>query len=219
MTTTAPSLNVPQETTATRPPLVRMLAPIARDIAVPIAAYYTLHALGYSDFIALLAGAVCSAAIVIFEAVRARKVDLFAAIVLGGFVVGLVGALLSGDARMVIVRDSFGTLLVGSAFLITALIGKPLTYTAAQKALSASAHLQVMQDAYRTNAAVRRLHSLLSIAWGIALIGEAGLRIVLAYTLPVSTMAWLSSVLMIGTFSIMGLVTAKGIKRIKQVAQ
>ncbi|MFE6859657.1 VC0807 family protein [Nocardia sp. NPDC057668] len=217
MTTTAPAVTAPQGKTD-RPSLVSMLAPIARDIAIPVAAYYALHALGYSDLVALLGGALCSAAIVVFGAVRARQVDLFAGVVLGGFLVGLAGALVSGDARMVIVRESFGTVVVGAAFLISALIGKPLTYAAARKAFAASPHLHVMEEAYRTNPAVRRLHSTLALAWGIALVSESALRIVLAYRLPVSTMAWLSSVLMIGVMSIMGVVSFLVIKLIKRTA-
>ena len=50
-------VNAPQGA-ETRPNLLRMLAPTIRDIAVPLAAYYFLHAAGYSDFSALLAGAV-----------------------------------------------------------------------------------------------------------------------------------------------------------------
>ncbi|GAB4588239.1 VC0807 family protein [Nocardia sp. IFM 10818] len=201
-----------------RPTLLRLLAPIIRDLAVPVAAYFLLKALGYSDFLALLLGAVCSAMIVVVEAVRARRIDPLAAIVLGGFVIGLIGSMISGDARTLIIRDSFGTAAVGLAFLVSAVISRPLTYVAARKFLATTdpAHLPAMEEAYRTVASVSRTHIRLSVMWGAGLLGEAVLRIVLAYRLPVSTMAWLSSVLMVATMSVLMAVNIRTVKKLRQ---
>ncbi|WP_067824163.1 VC0807 family protein [Nocardia inohanensis] len=207
--TTAPN-------TPARPELRKMLAPIARDILVPMAAYYALHAAGCSDFVALLAGAVASGVIVAAGVVRARKLDLFAAIVLGGFAIGLIGSMISGDARMMIVRDSFGTAAVGAAFLIATLLGKPLTYQAVRKALAGTARAAEIEQAYRTNAVVRRVHTRLSALWGAGLLAESATRIVLAYQLPVSTMAWLSSVLMAGTVTVLTVITIRTVKAMRK---
>ncbi|WP_330178717.1 hypothetical protein OHB26_19530 [Nocardia sp. NBC_01503] len=202
---------------APRPGIRGMLAPVARDIAIPMAAYFGLHSMGYSDFTALLGGAVASAAIVLIPAVRARKLDPIAAIVLIGFVIGLIGALISGDPRIMIVRDSVGTAGVGLAFLISAIIGKPLTYAAMRKALAgAPERLAEIENAYRTDPAVRRTHRGIAMLWGVGLSGEAVLRVVLAYQLPISTMAWLSSVLMVATIGSLMVITARTVKRMRQ---
>ncbi|WP_067687558.1 VC0807 family protein [Nocardia jejuensis] len=204
--------------TGNRMQVLRMLAPTIRDIAVPVVAYFGLHALGASDFTALLAGAVVSGVMVLTGVIQARKIDAMGVIVLGGFAVGLIGSLISGDARTLIVRDSFGTAVVGLAFLISAMLGKPLTYAAIRKTLAATdpAKLAVVEQTYRTNPAARRLHVVSTVLWGVALTGEAALRVVLAYQLPVHTMAWLSSVLMVGTISVMVVVTAQIVKRLKR---
>ncbi|MEU7139813.1 VC0807 family protein [Nocardia sp. NPDC046473] len=175
------------------------LAPLARDIAVPVGAYFAMHALGYSDFAGLLAGTVLSAAMLIFLAIRSRRLEVISAIVLCSFVVGLVLSLVTGDARLMIAKDSVGTVLIGLAFLISAMIGKPLIYLAARKGIAASgpAKLAEFEAAYRTNPDKRRAFTALSVLWGGGLLGEGVLRVVLAYQLPVHTMAWLSPVLMI----------------------
>ncbi|WP_067566475.1 VC0807 family protein [Nocardia acidivorans] len=202
---------------AARPGIRRMLAPIARDIAIPMAVYFGLHWMGYSDFTALLGGAVASAAIVLIPAVRARRLDPIAAIVLIGFVIGLVGSLISGDPRIMIVRDSVGTAGLGLAFLISAVIGKPLTYAAMRKALAgAPERLAEIETSYRTEPSVRRTHRGIAMLWGAGLSGEAALRIVLAYQLPISTMAWLSSVLMVGTIAVLMVITARTVKHLRQ---
>lgn len=175
------------------------VASIARDIAVPVGAYFVLHALGYSDFAGLLAGTVLSALMVIGQAIRSRRLELMSAIILGGFVFGLVASLISGDPRMMIAKDSAATALIGLAFLISAMIGKPLTYLVARKAVGAGGPARVaeLETAYRTDPAKRRAFTVLTVMWGAGLVLEATIRIVLAYQLPIHTMAWLSPVLMI----------------------
>ncbi|MFI7002446.1 VC0807 family protein [Nocardia sp. NPDC050175] len=175
------------------------LAPLARDIAIPVGAYFAMHKLGYSDFAGLLAGTVLSAAMLIFLAIRSRRLEVMSAIILCGFVVGLVLSLITGDPRLMIAKDSAATVLIGLAFLISAMIGKPLIYLAARKGIAAGgqAKLAEFEEAYRTNPDKRRAFTVLSVMWGAGLLGEAVLRIVLAYQLPIHTMAWLSPVLMI----------------------
>ncbi|MRH88096.1 hypothetical protein GFY24_11685 [Nocardia sp. SYP-A9097] len=201
-----------------RPGMRRMLLSVARDIAIPMAAYFGLHWLGYSDFVALLAGAVASAVTVLIPAIRARRLDPIAAIVLVGFVIGLIGAVISGDPRIMIVRDSVGTAGIGLAFLISAVLRKPLTYAAIRKALAgAPERLAEVEKSYRTDASVRRTHRSMAILWGAGLFGEAAVRVVLAYQLPISTMAWLSSVLMVATIGSLMVITARTVKRMRQV--
>ncbi|QIS05640.1 hypothetical protein F5X71_27990 [Nocardia brasiliensis] len=200
MTITTETTEITEPTGAAAPiSHARLLAPIARDIAVPVGAYFLLHALGYSDFAGLLAGTVLSGAMLLTEAIRHRKLEVFPAILLGVFAFGLVTSLISGDPRMMIVKDSVGTLLVGLAFLISAVVGKPLTYLAARKAAVAGgpARVAALEQVYRDNAAKRRMFATLAVLWGAGLVAEAAIRAVLAYQLPIPTMAWLSPVLMI----------------------
>ncbi|MFE3192507.1 VC0807 family protein [Nocardia sp. NPDC059240] len=210
------AVNAPQGA-ETRPNLLRMLAPTIRDIAVPLAAYYGLHAAGYSDFIALLAGAVISGVMVVIEVVRARRVDVMSALILAGFVFGIASSMISGDARMMIVRDSLTTGVIGLAFGISALMGKPLTYVAARKAFSGSPQkLAEMQYKFDNIPMVRRTHNRIAAMWGVGMIGESALRVVLAYQLPIHTMAWLSSVLMIGVTAVLMSITVRTIKQAKR---
>ncbi|WP_433683202.1 VC0807 family protein [Nocardia sp. CA-119907] len=223
MTPTAPAAPVaepiePAQTSAPRFNPIRVLAPIARDIAVPIGAYFLLTGLGYSDFTGLLAGTLFSGAVLIIETIRSRRLEPFAAIMLGVFVFGLVGSLISGDPRMMIVKDSAGTGIVGITFLISTVIGKPLTYLSARKALSAvgPAELAEFEESYRDNPAKRRGFSTLSAAWGVGLLSEAVVRILLAYQLPVHTMAWLSPVLSIIFFAPLIALSVRFVKRARR---
>jgi hypothetical protein len=200
-TIAAPTAQPTRTAPATRPTtgaLRTMLPTLARDVAVPTGAYYLLHALGTSDITALLAGAVTSGVILVAEAVRARKLDVFSGFMLGVFVVGLVTSLVSGDPRLMVAKESFGTLLVGAAFALSALAGKPLIYLAARRMQTDPAAFEAK---FATNAAMRATMTRLSVIWGAGLLTEGVLRLVLAYQLPIATMVWLSTAMMIATFA------------------
>ncbi|GAA5086348.1 VC0807 family protein [Nocardia iowensis] len=219
MTITAVEPDRAEQPTASPFSGLRLLASIGRDIAIPVGAYFALHALGYSDFAGLLAGTVLSGAMLLLETIRLRRLEVFPAIMLGVFIFGLAGSLISGDPRLMIIKDSVGTVLVGLAFLISTVVGKPLTYLAARKTVSAGgpAQLAAFEEVYRTDAAKRRAFRALAAMWGFGLMAEAVLRIVLAYQLPIPTMAWLSPVLMVGTIVPLTAVTVAVSKRSRRV--
>lgn len=137
---------------------------------------------------------------------------------LGVFAFGLIGSLISGDARVMIVKDSAGTAIVGIAFLISTMVGKPLTYLSARKALAAAgpAKLTEFEDSYRTDPAKRRGFTTLAAAWGVGLLAEASVRILLAYQLPIHTMAWLSPVLSIVFFAPLIALSVRFVKRARR---
>ncbi|MFE9323271.1 VC0807 family protein [Nocardia sp. NPDC052278] len=216
MTTTAQPSAEP--TAAPRFSPIRVLAPVARDIAVPIGAYFLLTGLGYSDFTGLLAGTLLVGAVLLIETIRSRRLEPFAAIMLGVFAFGLIGSLISGDPRMMIVKDSAGTAIVGIAFLISTVVGKPLTYLSARKALTAAgpAKLAEFEASYQANPAKRRGFSILAMAWGVGLVAEATVRILLAYQLPIHTMAWLSPVLSVIFFTPLIAMSVRFVKRARR---
>lgn len=185
---------------------------LLRDAGVPMAVYYGLHAAGASNLVALTGGTVLSGVFVIAEIVRKRRLDPFASVILASFVLGLVLTFISGDARFVIAKDSFTTALIGAAFLLSTAIGKPLIYVSAQRGMSADAAAAFRQR-YRTSAPMRRVINTLSLVWGAGLCAEAALRVVLVYHLPIPTMVWLSTVMMVITFAILIAVTAAVVRR------
>ncbi|MFG1791280.1 VC0807 family protein [Nocardia sp. NPDC049149] len=214
MTTTAvETTTVEQPAPAFKP--LHLLASIGRDVAIPVGAYFGMHALGFSDFAGLLAGTVLSGALLLVETIRSRRLEALPAIILAVFVFGLVASFISGDPRMLIAKDSAGTALIGLAFVISILVGKPLTYLAARKMATAGgpARLAGLEDAYRTEPATRRTFRVLAMMWGGGLITEAAVRVVLAYQLPIHTMAWLSPVLMVATIVPLTVITARVAKR------
>jgi hypothetical protein len=192
---------------------VRMLVRgLAWDVGLPVVAYYALHLLGASDWVALLASTVLAGLRIAWVAVRQRSLNLFATVMLVVFGLGFVLAFVSGDPRFLLVKESFVTGAVGLTFLVTAAIGKrPLTLAARQSWSPGEAG--VLAEEYRTDPAVRRGHRLASSVWGAVLVLEAAARVPLVYLLPVDVMVGLSTAMLVAVFAGLGIWTVRWVAR------
>jgi intracellular septation protein A len=197
-----------------------MIPGLVLDIAAPVAAYYGLTALGASAFWALTAGGLVSGARVLFTVIKDRKLDGFALFMLALFAFGIATAFLTGDAKFVLAKESLGSGLAGLIFLGTLVVGKPLIYYMGRRfAGSGPEALAEWERKYATNARFRQVMWRLTAIWGVGLLLDAALRIVLIYLLPLSTMVALSTVLQIAFFGVLILISVKYVRRVRRSAQ
>ncbi|MDT7744718.1 MAG: hypothetical protein QOE59_3796, partial [Actinomycetota bacterium] len=151
------------------------LVGLAWDIGLPLVGYYAMHALGASDWTALLVATGLAGARLLWVFARSRRITWFGAVMLAVFGIGLVLAVVGGDPRFILLKDSFTTGGVGIVFLLSLLAARPLTFAALQSWQPAkAAELDVIWDAAP---AVRRTFRVSAIVWGVGLLLEAGLRV------------------------------------------
>jgi intracellular septation protein A len=172
-----------------------MLTALLYDVGAPLIAYYALHLLGASDWVALLVATLAAGLRLVWVAVRSREITWFAAVMLAVFGIGLALAFVGGDPRFLLVKDSFGTALVGIVFLASLAVGKPLTLSAFQTWQPKQA--QEMEQYYRTLPPIRRMFRRSAVVWGVGLLLEATIRIPLIYLLPIDVMVGLSTGMMV----------------------
>jgi hypothetical protein len=175
-----------------------LLRGLAWDIGLPLVAFYGLHLAGATDWAGLLTASAAAAVRLVWGVVRDRRVNPFAAVMLVVFGVGLALALIGGDPRFLLLKDSMTTAAVGLTFLITTLLGRPLTYAAMQSFNPAKA--AYLAQRYQTDPRVRHGYRLTSLVWGVGLLVEATVRVPLIYLLPVSVMVAVSQAMMIAAF-------------------
>ncbi len=133
---------------------------------------------------------------------RARRVTWFGAVMLAVFGIGLVLAVVGGDPRVILLRDSFVTGGVGVVFLLSLLAARPLTFAALQSWQPAkAAELDAMGD---DAPGVRRTFRVSAVVWGVGLLLEAGLRMPLIYVLPVDVAVGASTGMQIVAFTALG---------------
>lgn len=172
---------------------------LALDVGAPLVAYYGLHLLGVSDWVALLTASAVAGVRVIWVAVRRRRLTWFATVMLVVFGLGLVLAFVGGDARFLVLKDSFGSAAVGLVFLASLASRTPLTLSA--MATWRPSEGAMMTRLYATDPEVRHAVRLSAVVWGIGLLVEAALRVPLVYLLPLDVAFGASTALMVVAIS------------------
>lgn len=114
---------------------------------------------------------------------------------LGAFGAGLALAFIGGDARFLLLNDSFSTAMIGIIFLTSLLGEHPLTLAGAQTWRPHRA--QALDELYRTEPAARRAFRTSALGWGLGLLAESALRVPLVYLLPVDAAVGASTAWMI----------------------
>lgn len=174
----------------------RALAGLSLDVGLPLAGYYTLHALGASDWTALLIATAAAGARLVVVAAWTRRVSWFAAVMLAVFGVGLGLSLLGGDPRLLLLKDSASTAALGLVFLASLLGDHPLTLAGAENWRPAQA--PTLGRLYRDEPGVRRAFRISALGWAVGLLTEAAVRIPFVYLLPLPAAVGVSTALMIG---------------------
>lgn len=176
-----------------------MLRGLGWDVGLPLVGYYGLHLLGVADWPALLVATGLAAVRILWVAVRERALNLFATVMLVVFGLGVLLALVSGDTRFLLLKNSIVTGTLGLVFLGTVLRGTPLTLAAAQS--FQPARRAELRREYDTEPPVRRGHRVSSTVWGAGLLAEALVRIPLVYLLPVNVMFGVGEAMSIATIA------------------
>lgn len=180
------------------PPSVRAMAPgVIGGAIIPLAVYYTVRPHLGGDAPALMIAGVPAAAWVAIQWARQRRIDPIGAIVLFGFVAGvIVSVALGGSAFVLKVRDSGFTCVFGLACLASLTRRKPVMFYIgrAMSAGSDPAKLAVYDQLWDVPTAPRTFR-IITVAWGAGLIVEGTARVILAMTLPTETFLAVSPVL------------------------
>ena len=176
------------------------------DIAAPVGGYYLLRAFDVAPIWALTLSGLPPALRVLYLAVRHRRVDGMGVFVLLIVALGLVTSLLTGDARLQLVRGAWFSVLIGVWMLASLRIGRrPTTYQATLALLPGRA--DELEARWADTPSFRRVWQVLTVVWGVGGLLHSGLSIVMAYTLPVDVVPGLDTVLSIASFVVLQVVT------------
>ncbi len=120
------------------------------------------------------------------EFARRRRIDALSMLVLAGIVLSVLAVFGGGSVHLLQLREKLVTALIGMVFLGSAAIGRPLVYQLARAGMMRSKSSELAAfEALRDNTFFRRSMTLMTLVWGIGLVGEAVLSCVLVYTISV----------------------------------
>ncbi|MFD3702137.1 VC0807 family protein [Nocardia sp. NPDC058658] len=158
-----------------------LLAGFAIDVGVPVAVYYCLRTAGLREPVALGLTAVVSAVRLLTVAVARRRFNGLAAFMLGLYLTGLILSVMTGDARVLLLKDSVPEGLFGLLFMGSCVIRRPLILAVVRR-------VQIPVGADEPGSAARhRRAMILSAVWGLSFLGFAVARIPVVLVLPLDT--------------------------------
>lgn len=194
-----PAADRPGARSAVRRRILASLSLVA-GFLLPLAVFYGLRAAGTSVYTALLAGTAVSLAGTAVDVVRRRRIGPVTLFVITLMVFSTGVSLLAGDVRFLLARGAWVTGLSGLWFFGSAFSRRPLVFLFSRPLLEDRFGWPPDWDTvWERVPRFRRIWRVTSVLWGAGLVLDCGLRILMAYTLPVDTVPALSAALSAAT--------------------
>jgi hypothetical protein len=146
---------------------------------------------------------------VAYDAIKARRLDPFAAYLLLTFGLSLAVGLASTDPKLILAGNTLVNGLGGLVFLASCVIGTPLTQVVAERVRPAGDE----DDGPDGQRAHRRIHVLLSAMWGSGLLLEVAVRLVVISRLSVDTANGVTTVISLSTTGLLIVATMVVVRR------
>jgi hypothetical protein len=165
------------------PRRLRQLAMIVVfDLGGPLLTYGLLSSAGMSAVSALVISGILPALGIGIGALVDRRPDVIGVMVLGGIVVGTVLGLTTHSARLFLLEGSVPSIAFALACLASVRLRQPLIYRLALELLGPDTRKgRDVTGAWRY-AGFRRAFRVITVAWGIGYLVEAGLRVAIVAT-------------------------------------
>ena len=175
------------------------------DVVAPVGIYYLLRAVGLARLPALILGGVPTVIFLVVRTIRRRKVDAFGIFLLVLILACIGVSLIAGSPRFLLAKGGVFTGLVGLGFLATLLFARPLPFVLARAMLERTAagtalHTPAWDDIWARSPWFRRVWRVDTVIWAVGLMGDATVRVLMAYMLPVDTVPALAAMLWAVTF-------------------
>lgn len=173
-------------------PRREILLNLAVNVAAPLAVFYGLRALGVGQWLALMLGVIPPGLRAVQTVAERRRVDALALFVLSFLLLTVAVSFLSGSPRFLLAKDGWMTGVAG-AWILGTLLRTPFMH---QFVLSVTtgAHRERAEANWRDSPTYRRVMRGATAIWGVGLVLDAGVRVVLAYALPVDRVPLISGV-------------------------
>jgi hypothetical protein len=164
-----------------------VFVPTLIDLVIPLLVFYVLRQAGVGVVGATLAGAVIPTARTVYAVAKARKADWMAIFMLSALTVGTIASLLMDSPRMLLAKDGVITALLGFSMLGTVFAGKPLLLSMGRgiaEAKRGKGGGEVWASRWNIEPRFRTGLRVITAAWGVGLVLDAVIRVVIAFTLP-----------------------------------
>ncbi|MFK0293514.1 VC0807 family protein [Streptomyces sp. NPDC090442] len=166
------------------------------DVVVPLAVFYECRAAGTDQWLALVLAAIAPASGLALTWARQRHVDATALFVIASMTLSLLVAMVTGDPRALLARESWITGVLGLWILGSLALARPFLLDVAVK-VSPPGAARRFNELWRDSPVFQRWLRLASVGWGTAFLLDAVARVVMAYTLPLDSVPLLGVLILV----------------------
>jgi hypothetical protein len=178
------------------------------EVVLPLAVYYGLRADGVGIYLALLGGALATAAGAALTLAATRRVTGMTGYVLTMMLLSTGVALLVGSPRFLLAREGWITGVTGLWFIASLAGHRPLAYLFSRPLLEGRFRWPPSWDElWDRSPRFRRMWRISSLLWGIGTLADSAVRVSMAYTLPIDLVPALGTALYAGTSAVIIVVT------------
>lgn len=165
--------------------IVSLASSILINAVFPVIIYWALtRYTAVSAYVALIVTGVPSLIDSIVGVIRRKRIDLLAGIILAGIVVSLIIIALGGSPKIYLVRESFFTVALALAYLISLLFKRPLAFYFARYFATGNHPENIPSfNALWQYRQFRHTMRVVTVVWGIGFLLEAAIRTTLVITL------------------------------------
>jgi intracellular septation protein A len=165
------------------------------SVVAPIVIYSMLTDRGVSEVWALIISGVGPVVDLVITMAVSRRIDEFSLIVLGFLVLSVLTSLLFDNPRLLLLKESALTGLFGVVLLGSLLAPKPLMFYFGRRfAAQGQPEKIAWWNGLWQYAGFRRTQTVITLVWGVAWLGEAVIRGILAFVVPVGVSVVINSV-------------------------
>lgn len=168
---------------------IRSLLPtLVLDIACPYFAYQYLrqHTPRLSPATALLLSGVFPVLNNLWSLIKSRTLDIIGIVILVGIVVGAASVLVTGDPKLLLIRESFVTGALAVVCLSSLVWPRPLLFFIGRDFSTGHDPVKIAEfNALWGRPGARRIFRVMTIVWGLGWLGEFLLKVVLVLTLTI----------------------------------
>lgn len=162
-----------------------ILVEIVVNFALPYLIYSRLeHSRG--EVVALIASSGPPVVWSLIVLIRKREVDVISAFVVAGIVLSLLATLGGGSVKFLQLRERMVSVLFGLAFVVSALIRRPLIYEFARAGMKRNNSAELGRlESLKNDPTLRRSMTVMTLVWGIVLLADAAVSAALVMVLSV----------------------------------
>jgi hypothetical protein len=168
--------------------LLGLIPSIVVNGILPFVLYQILTSRGVPVLSALLLTSIFPLAGIAFGWTRRGSLDAIGLLSLIFIGAGIATSFISGNPRFYLVKESFGTAAFGLAMLISLAFARPMMfYLSRQGATGDNPEAAARWNGLWTTAPMfRHMLRVMTVVWGVGLVTEAAVRVVLALVAPAS---------------------------------